>query len=306
MDLSIIIPTYNRLWSLPATIDSCRNNNCEVEIIVVDDGSTDGTWQWLEQQAGLVILKQVNWGKCWAVNKAFEIAKGKYVRFLDSDDQLIAGTNDEQFQLAEKNASDIVVSGYRLIDGNSEILKEQPWTECDDFIAQQLGECDSSHYSAYLFKRSFIKDIPHRPDYAFRDDRLFVLEAALKHPGVSIKPGFALLHMQHEKPRLQIRYGLQQAAQNFQHLNIYKNILGQLEQRGELNERRKKASIRPLWALCKWIAKDDMDEAAGLLEWISRLDPGFIVTENGIQGFLYKNAGVNNTHKLLRFIRFFR
>jgi len=303
MDVSIIIPTYNRLWSLPEAIESCRNNKCAVEIIVVDDGSTDGTWEWLQEQKDIVILQQQHWGKCWAVNKAFNIAKGKYIRFLDSDDRLVAGANDEQFQLAEIDSTDIVVSGYRLTDENNQILKQQPWIECDDFIAQQLGECDSSHYSAYLFRKAFIEDIPHRPDYAYRDDRLFVLEAALKHPKVSVYHGFALLHTQHKKSRLQESEGLQQTVQNFQHLNIYKNILEQLEQRGELTSRRKKASVNPMWQLCRWMAKDDINEAGNIFQWIKQLDPDFKIKEKGVIGFLYKNAGVSNTHKMLRLRR---
>jgi len=306
IDISIIIPTYNRLWCLPEAIESCRNNKCVVEIIVVDDGSTDGTWEWLQTQKDIVILQQGHWGKCWAVNKAFNQANGEYIRYLDSDDKLAAGANDEQHGLAAENSSDIVVSGYLLTDENNQILKKQPWVECDDFIAQQLGECDSSHYSAYLFKKSFIEDIPHRPDYAYRDDRLFVIEAALKYPKVSIHQDFALLHTQHKSSRLQRNTGMQQTVQNFQHLNIYKNVLEQLKQRGELTSRRINASINALWPLCKWIARHDINEADSLLKWIISLDPHFKIKENGIQGLLYKTTGVNNTHKILRLFRFFK
>jgi glycosyltransferase involved in cell wall biosynthesis len=304
MDISIIIPSYHRLWSLPAAIESCRNNKCSVEIIVVDDGSTDGTRDWLQQQKGLVILQQANQGKCWAVNKAFGLAKGEYIRFLDSDDQLAEGANDGQLQLARTSLSDIVVSGYRLIDENQQILREQPWMECDDFIAQQLGECDSSHYSAYLFKKSFIEDIPHRPDYAYRDDRLFVLEAALKHPTVAVYPGFALLHTQHKRSRLQENSGLQQTVQNFQHLNIYKNILGKLKQAGELTPRRVKAAENILWPLCHWIAKVNINDAVELLNWLKEFDPGFKIPEGGILGLMYNKIGFKATEKILGIRRF--
>jgi glycosyltransferase involved in cell wall biosynthesis len=305
IDVSIIIPTYNRLWSLPKAIESCRNTWCSVEIIVVDDGSTDGTWEWLKTQSAIIALHQPNLGKCWAVNDAFNVTSGKYVKFLDSDDSVSEGSIDEQFQIAENHLSDIVVSGYRLLDEFNNILKQQPWIECDDFIAQQLGECDSSHYSSYIFRRSFIENIPHRPDYAYRDDRLFVLEAALKHPKVAIHPGFALIHTQHKRSRLQENRGMQQIVQNFQHLNIYKHILGQLKQAGELTPRRIKASINALWPLCQWIATDNIKEADNLFKWILELDPDFKISGKGIIGFLYKNAGVNNTHRLLKIRRFF-
>ena len=68
IDVSIIIPTFNRLWCLPRAVASCRDSAVSVEIIVVDDGSSDGTWEWLSAQKDVVALKQENWGKGWAVN----------------------------------------------------------------------------------------------------------------------------------------------------------------------------------------------------------------------------------------------
>src|ERR1700730_15307141 len=94
--ISIIIPSYHRLWYLPTAIDSCRKDKCLTEIIVVDDGSTDGTWPWLQAQKGVVSIRTDNWGKCWAVNTGFTASKGKFVRFLDSDDWLLDRANDQQ------------------------------------------------------------------------------------------------------------------------------------------------------------------------------------------------------------------
>src|ERR1700748_2630169 len=111
MDITVIIPAYNRLWSLPKAIESCYNNDgLAVQIIVVDDGSTDGTWEMLLKIEGIEIYRQEHWGKPWAVNMAFHQAKGKYVKFFDSDDWLIPGVLKAQFNLAEKENADIVVS----------------------------------------------------------------------------------------------------------------------------------------------------------------------------------------------------
>jgi glycosyltransferase involved in cell wall biosynthesis len=85
---SVIIPTYNRLPFLKKAIDSVfQQNFSDFEIIVVDDGSSDGTWDWLQTQENRVIsLKQLNSGPGAARNLGACHARGEYLAFLDSDD----------------------------------------------------------------------------------------------------------------------------------------------------------------------------------------------------------------------------
>lgn len=301
--ISIIIPTYNRLWSLPRGIESCRQNKVKVEIIVIDDGSTDGTWEWLQSQTDIICLKQPNLGKCWAVNKGFEIASGAYIRFLDSDDMITKDANDEQYQIAIQTDADIVTAGYQLVDSNDKVISETKWTDCDNFIAQQLGECDGSHYSAFIFKRSFIADIPHRPDFAFRDDRLFILETALNNPIVAVFNKPALLHRTHSKPRLQVNNNINASIQNYQHYHIYRRILGELEKEGRLTERYKKASVNALWHLAHWMAKTHINEANNIYRWVYELDPKFKPTGNKPLALFYKILGFTFTERLLKLKR---
>jgi glycosyltransferase involved in cell wall biosynthesis len=303
MDISIIIPTFNRLWSLPRAIDSCKNTICSLEVIVIDDGSDDGTWDWLQDQHNIVSLRKQNWGKCWAVNDGFKIAKGKYIKFLDSDDMVNTATIDEQFILAEKENADVVVSGYKLIDDNDQMIKEQLWIHSDDFIAQQLGECDSSHYSSYLFKKAFIEEIPHRADFTFRDDRLFILEVALKKPKISVHNGYALSHRFHNNDRLQ--FTSRKRIQNQQHYQLYTKIFALLASSNELNQRRMEAGIKILWPLAHWIAKYDLKDADEIIKWLYQLNPDFKTPVKGILGFLYRNLGFKNTERLLTFRRLF-
>lgn len=304
MDITVIIPTYNRLWSLPKAIESCKGNDkLAVQIIVVDDGSTDGTWDMLNQLQGIEIYKQQNWGKPWAVNMAFSHAKGKYIKFLDSDDRLIAGSLAAQFELAEKNEADIVVAGYEIYESEN-YIRTQEWVKCDDFIAQNLGECDSSHYSAFLFRKSFINDIPHRTsfaaaDFASRDDRCFMLEAALKEPKIEVFKEATLCHVHHQKGRLQFQHSIASACTNYQHLLIYKNTLKQLEATNRLTTRRVKASLNILWPLCHWIAKDSIGDATDILNWIYEIDSDFKIPEKGALGFMYKKLGFKLTEQLL-------
>ncbi|MDP9077364.1 MAG: glycosyltransferase [Bacteroidota bacterium] len=311
MDITVIIPAYNRIWSLPKAIESCKNaGGLSVQIIVVDDGSTDGTWEMLQQTPGIEIYRQQHWGKPWAVNMAFAKAKGKYIKFLDSDDWLIAGSLLKEFDLAELQNADLVVAGYEIYEGEKPI-RTQEWTDCDDFIAQNLGECDSSHYSAFLFKKEFINDIPHRTsfasaNFASRDDRCFMLEVGLKEPKVVVLNEAALCHAHHDKGRLQFQKSTASACTNYQHLLIYKNIIKQLADTNRLTQRRIRASINILWPLCHWMAKDNINEAAELLKWIRELQPGFQIPEKGITGLMYKSFGFKGAERIMSIRRLFK
>jgi glycosyltransferase involved in cell wall biosynthesis len=91
--LSVVVPTYNRAWCLAEALDSVLAQDVAgVELIVVDDGSTDGTPQLLAGYGGAIrILRQENRGVSAARNAGIAAARGGLVAFLDSDDVWLPG-----------------------------------------------------------------------------------------------------------------------------------------------------------------------------------------------------------------------
>src|SRR5262249_23203018 len=89
--VSIVVPTYNRAYCLPRTIDSVLTQTYpHFEIVIVDDGSTDNTRELIEGVAArarpIRYLFQPNAGVCAARNCGLQAAKGDYIALLDSDD----------------------------------------------------------------------------------------------------------------------------------------------------------------------------------------------------------------------------
>jgi len=308
-DITVIIPSHNRLWSLPKAVESCRSSALRIQIIVIDDGSTDSTEAWLRTQQDLEVVQGERWGKPWGVNKALGLANGTYLRYLDSDDWLNPGTNERQFEIAEREQADVVVAGLDIYQDNV-LVKTDSWFETDDFIAQQLGETPGSHYSAFLFRRSFVEDIPHRTlfpasDFASRDDRCFMLEVALRNPRTAVCSMPTLCHRRHTKDRLQFPTGLRAVGTNIQQLYIYRQILNLLDHRRELTPRRRKAACKILWPLAHMVAYSHLNEACEIAEWVFNLDPEFNVPEKGLLGALYRLMGFQETELLLRLRRAF-
>jgi hypothetical protein len=300
VDVSVIIPTYNRLWCLPLAVQSCRGTACRTEIVVVDDGSTDGTWQWLQSQTDVLALRQSNQGKDWAVARGLAYARGRYVKFLDSDDQILPGAIDRQLTAAEQTDADIIAAGMKFVTASGTVLLESEYAPTDDFIAQQLGEGDDSHYSAFLFRRELVSEIPHRQEFGALDDRMFMIEVALRGPRVESVTGQTLLHVHHGAERLQFAVGIREVVTHFCHLSVYRRAMAELRDRGELTSRRAAAAARVLWPLAHCIARTHPVEGAEVEAWIRRLCPQFEPPEGGILGLCFRRLGFSRTQRLLR------
>ena len=116
MLFSIIIPTYNRIALLQKTIQSVfAQKFTDFELIVVDDGSTDGTLAYLKSLGSRVhILTQSNKGPGEARNLGVTRAHGDYVAFLDSDDLWFPWTLETYYRLTKQFQKPAFIAGKPL------------------------------------------------------------------------------------------------------------------------------------------------------------------------------------------------
>ena len=97
-NISVIIPTYNRAHILPRALDSVlAQTQLPIEIIVVNDGSTDGTKSVLSNYPGLKIIDQQHSGVSAARNIGLEHTNGEWIAFLDSDDEWLPEKLEQQW-----------------------------------------------------------------------------------------------------------------------------------------------------------------------------------------------------------------
>ncbi len=105
--VSVIIPCYNEGYYLLEAVESVLNQTFEeLEIIIVNDGSTDElTLELLEslQEKGVQIINKKNGGLSSARNAGLSVAKGKYIQFLDSDDYISNNKIEVQMDFLHKN-----------------------------------------------------------------------------------------------------------------------------------------------------------------------------------------------------------
>ena len=136
MLLSVIIPAYNCEKTIRKCIDSIINQNIGgIEIIVVDDGSNDNTFIVLEEIAAvhnnIKIIRQKNFGVSVARNRGLQYAAGKYVMFVDSDDELASHSLKKILKKMESEKYDFLIANHKRIlkDSKGKLIEKIPQVE---------------------------------------------------------------------------------------------------------------------------------------------------------------------------------
>lgn len=121
--VSIIIPAYNVEKYLRRCLDSVVNQTYKnIDIILVDDGSSDGTGrvcdEYAQKDARIRVIHQKNQGQAAARNNAMKIAEGEYIAYVDSDDYVTPDYIEYMVKLQKKYKTDVVfVRGVYAYDG---------------------------------------------------------------------------------------------------------------------------------------------------------------------------------------------
>ena len=188
MDLkvSVIIPVYNVEKYLPACLDSVLGQTLrEIEVICVNDGSTDKSPEILQEYAKkdsrIIVINQENKGLGSARNRAIEIAKGEYIGFVDSDDYIDADFYEKLYNAALKHNAEIAAAGYRRVSSSSKSIRlrfknEKLYINADDkYKATNIPE----YWYVWnkIYKLSDIRMINLLFTSEFAEDVMFSLRA---------------------------------------------------------------------------------------------------------------------------------
>lgn len=147
-EISVIIPVYNVESYLRQCLDSVVNQTFEdIEIICVDDGSTDGSLDILNKYASsdnrFKIISQPNQGLGTARNNGLKLACGNYIYFLDSDDYIDLTTFEKTYANAVSNDSDVVLFKFQMVDDFNNVHKRGIAFKIDDLF----GDVDYDNFT---------------------------------------------------------------------------------------------------------------------------------------------------------------
>ena len=140
--VSIIIPVYNASAFLVDAVHSALNQTYSlIEVIVVNDGSTDNSLQLLEdiKDERLRLFSQMNQGACVARNRGIAEAKGEFVKFLDSDDILYPEAVAVQMkQQAELGENEVVFGDFDFVDKDGKVFYKNSFDDNSNLSSDQV------------------------------------------------------------------------------------------------------------------------------------------------------------------------
>ena len=162
--VSIIVPVYNTEEYLDRCLDSIQNQTLkEIEIIVVNDGSTDSSLEIIKKHMNednrIVLIDQENGGQSAARNSGIKIAKGQYIGFVDSDDYIEKNMYESLYNMCKKNETDIAICNLYKINGESKEI----WNKRikDEFI-------DIDKYGIENYIMDYIRSYRHSNEVYIR------------------------------------------------------------------------------------------------------------------------------------------
>ena len=178
--ISVIIPSYNRAKLITKSIESVLNQTYDnIEVIVVDDGSTDNTEEVIKQisdkRVKYIKLKK-NSGACHARNVGIEEATGKYIAFQDSDDEFLPTKLEKQYDNMIKNKADMDFCKMNIYTGDNIITVPANNREKRILKEKYLEELSYGNYigtplilitKKLAQKTLFNENLPRLQDYDF-------------------------------------------------------------------------------------------------------------------------------------------
>lgn len=208
MLVSVIIPAYNSIKTIDKTLQSVFDQNYkDIEIIVINDGSTDGTLEKLrEYKDEIHLFSQENSGVSAARNFGFKKSKGDYIQYLDADDILAKDKINIQVNALIDNNADVAYGDWQKFknDFNSEIqylelisrsIKGRPEIELFSSFWCPLA--------AILYSRSMCNKIGGwKVNLPIIQDARYFLDAALHNAKLIYTPGVMAYYHVHESGSL--------------------------------------------------------------------------------------------------------
>lgn len=197
--VSIIVPIYGVEKYLDRCMNSLLNQTLDdIEIIMVDDESKDNCPlmcdEYSKKYSNIKVIHKKNGGLGLARNSGLDIATGKYVAFIDSDDYAELDMFEKLYNFAEKNSLDTVIAGFNrtfedgrkneYIETDKELIFREK-NELKQFVSMMLGTSPDSKeivkYEMSVWRGIYSRNVLEKNNIRFYSERQYISEDIMYH-----------------------------------------------------------------------------------------------------------------------------
>ncbi len=307
MRLSIIVPVYNSKQYMKQCIDSILNQNyIDTEIIIVDDGSEDGSSEicdiYQKADSRVKVLHQKNRGCLYARLSGLQKSNGDYIGFVDSDDWIAPDMYQILMSVIEKNRCDIVSMGYTVVCGKEERQEDdstlfgyyEKGRNMDTLLSSMMYDSKEEKRGVHpslcskVFKRELIMDVISEVDgnISMGEDAAVFYPCCLKAKSIYVMKEYKYYYRVHNESMCRT-LKFDTIVNIFSFYQYMEKILGKYEEKYHLHKQLKKY----LWSFVNPWLKQMFDLQVGL----SYLFP-YAIVDRGVNIVLYGSGEVGRAY----------
>lgn len=304
--VSVVIPCYNAECWVGEAIDSCLGQTYQrVEILAVDDGSTDGSADILRLYGERIhLVCGPNRGGNHARNQGFALSQGKYIQFLDADDYLLPEKIERQVAFLEESGAAAVYGDWRHrfhdANGSSHLGEVQiPGQQADLLESLLTGWWVANN--ALLFRRQAVLEAGGWDEtLKAAQDRDFITTVALNGADIRYQPGCYSVYRRYGKVTVSTSESLRWVTN---HLCVLEKAESQLEASGRLFSRYRLALAGSYYKLARRCYDTDRSLYHRLVGKTLALWPEFQPRESTSYNVAYRLFGLAFADRLASYRR---
>lgn len=304
--VSVIIPCFNAQRWIAEAIDSCLQQTYpNIEVIVIDDGSTDNSLKIIKSYGDRIIWKTgPNRGGNHARNKGFSLAKGDYIQYLDADDYLLPEKIERQVRCLEETGADVVYGDWRhkhhQPDGTAFFDDIQVSGPKEDFLESLLSNENWVAPCAVLFTKAAVERCGVWDEtLQVGQDRDFLISVAMNGEKFVYQSGCYSIYRRYGQVTVSTSCKLRWLEN---HGLILRKVEQKLSQEGRFSEKYRQALAKSYYAMAReYLYKVD---SIGYLNYLRLLEksltlfPEFRASNGAVYNLLQQVFGFKKAERI--------
>ena len=304
--ISVIVPCYNAARWVKEAIDSCLQQTYErVEVIVVDDGSTDHSLEILQSYGARIRLETgPHRGGSNARNCGFALSTGRFIQFLDADDYLLPQKIERQVSFLEETDADAVYGDWRhqyhKPDGTSSLGQIEISGTHEDVLGALLGGWWTANMTLLLRREIVAQCGGWDETLQVAQDRDFFISVAMTGADIRYQPGCLSIYRRYGNVTVSTA-NLLRWLEN--HQRLLQKAEARLAESGRLSIRYRQALARSHFHIARNYYDLDRSRYAQSLQKTLSLSPNFSPNQSAAYNLFWRIFGFAVAERLASYKR---